>query len=372
MLQPLKLNAMYSSTNLKETVKGTNELFVGLDIHKDSWSVCIRTQELEHRCYRQKGDPEELHRYLEKHFREYRVKAGYEAGCMGFWIKRSLESFGYECMVLNAADIPGSDKEEKRKSDRSDCRKIARELSKGQLREVYCPALEQESFRSLFRQREALVIDLRKIKGRIRSLLMCYGVECPAVYQGNCWSRAFRRWLQELPLSQTTLRQSLESMLRRLDFLRSEKLGLELTLRKYVKSHYQDHYKLLMSVPGIGPVVAQAVLAEIGDVNRFRRIDELCSYIGLVPNIYQSGETCIVKGLTRRSHRLLRSYLVEAAWVVARKDPEMMAYYKKFSGRIISKKIIVKVARKLVTRMYYCLKTSQPYRLNYNQPVPVA
>ena len=176
---------MYSTTNLTEVGKETNQLFVGLDVHKVKWSVCIRTLEFEHKTFQQPAEPELLHQYLEKHFRNYKVTIGYEAGCFGFWISRWFEEKGYICLVLNAADIPGSDKESKRKSDHSDCRKIAREISKQDVQGIYQPKLIHETFRCLFRQRETLVIDLRKAKGRIRSLLSCFGINCPIEYERN-------------------------------------------------------------------------------------------------------------------------------------------------------------------------------------------
>jgi transposase len=367
-LQDLKLDTMYSKTKLKQkhTMNKTNQLYVGLDVHKISWSVCIRTEEFEHRTFQQPADPEILYRYLHKNFPDYAVTIAYEAGCFGFWISRRLQEKGYRCLVLNAADIPGSDKESKRKSDHSDCRKIARELSKNELIGIYQPQPEQEAFRCMFRQRETLVIDLRKAKGRIRSLLSCYGIVCPEQFEHNNWSRAFGTWLEQLSFEHVPLRIALNSLLTRLDFLRKQILAIEMQIRHYVKTHFKKEYLLLMSIPGIGPIVSQAILAEIGDISRFKRIDDLCSFIGLVPNIYQSGDTRIVSGLTRRSHYLLRSYFVEAAWMAVRKDPELTAYYKKYTGKMIPAKIIVKVTRKLIVRVYYCLKTKQPYQINHN------
>ena len=327
---------MYSLTNVTEMILKKNQLFIGLDVHKLKWSVCIRTEEFEHRTFQQKADTGMLHQYIKKHFPDYFVTIAYEAGCFGFWISRELEALGYCCLVLNAADIPGSDKEEKRKSDHSDCRKIARELSQGDIRGIYQPSLNQESFRCMYRQRITLTIDLRKAKGRIRSLLSCYGIKCPVEFERNNWSRAFRSWLGSLQFQYPTLRQAMDSMLRRLDFLRREILDLELQIRNYVRTHHNKEYKRLMSIPGIGPIVSQAVLAEVGDINRFKRIDDLCSFIGLVPNIYQSGDTLRVGGLTNRCHSILRSYFVESAWIAVRRDPELTAYYKKYSGKIKS------------------------------------
>jgi transposase len=333
---------MYSSTKLEEEVKSSNQLFIGLDIHKTNWSVCIRTREFEHRTFQQESDPEILHHYLEKNFRNYSVTIAYEAGCFGFWISRKLQEKGYRCLVVHALDIPGSDKESRRKSDHSDCRKIARELSNGTLKGVYLPERSQESFRCMFRQRQTLTNDLRKVKNRIRSLL-------------------------SLKFEHIPLREALDSLLRRHDFLRKEVLAIELKVRHYVQKYYPQEYSLLLSIPGIGPIVSQAILAEIGDISRFKRIDDLCSFIGLVPNTYQSGDTLIIKGMTNRSHHLLRTYFVESAWTAVRRDPELIAYYKKYSGKMLGKKIIVKVARKLLVRVYYCLKTKQHYKINHNQ-----
>jgi transposase len=86
-----------------------------------------------------------------------------------------------------------------------------------------------------------------------------------------------------------------------------------------------------------------------------------------VPNIYQSGDTLKVKGLTKRCHSTLRSFLIESAWMAVRKDPELITYYKRHAGKKVSGKIIVKVARKLLVRIYYTLIFQRPYIKNYNQ-----
>ena len=102
---------MYLLTNIKKKkIKEKKQLFIGLEVHKLKWSVCIRTVEFEHRTFQQKADPVVLHQYIQKHFPAYPVRIAYEAGCFGFWISRELEVLGYCYLVFNAADIPGSDK----------------------------------------------------------------------------------------------------------------------------------------------------------------------------------------------------------------------------------------------------------------------
>jgi len=355
-------------SNLTTMNETNNCLFVGIDVHKKQWSVCIRTTEFEHRTFSQPAQPEVLRGYLQKNFPTYNVTCGYEAGSFGYWISEKLQSFGYKCLVLNPADIPGSDKESKQKTDHNDCRKIARELSKGEIQSIYQPDLTQQSFRNLFRQRNSLCELQRQIKCQIRSFLSFTGIEVGQQFENNVWSFRFKQWLKELPIDGNN-RLTLNSMLRRLNFLYDEFILIEKQLRQYVRTNHREEYKLLNSIPGIGPIVSVAVLSELGDISRFKRIDNLCSYVGLIPNIYQSGDTTRINGLTNRCHSLLRSYFIESAWTAVRKDPELISYYKKFVGKKVAGKIIVKVARKLLVRMYYCMKYKREYKINMNNPV---
>ena len=357
-------------SNVTRMSEKNNLLYVGIDVHKKQWSICIRTSEFEHRKFTQPANTEILHNYILKYFSDYQVTCAYEAGCFGYWISEELQSYGYRCLVLNPADIPGSDKESKQKTDHNDCRKIARELSKGELKSIFQPAVTQQNFRNLFRQRNVLMKQLRQIKCQIRSLLCFSGVNIDKEFENSTWSNGFKKWLQELPLENNN-RLTLNSMLRRLFFLHGEFLLIERQLRTYARTFHKEAYKILLSIPGIGPVVSIAVLSELGDLSRFKRIDNLCSYIGLIPNIYQSGDTLRVDGLTNRCHSLLRSYFVESAWTAVRRDPELIEYYKKFVGKKVAGKIIIKVARKLLIRMYYCMKFKQPYRINNKQNNPI-
>src|SRR5215218_8281176 len=97
------------------------------------------------------------------------------------------------------------------------------------------------------------------------------------------------------------------------------------------------------------------MLAEVGDLRRFKNIDHLSSYIGLVPSLHSSGAKSYTKGITARSKNLLRSYLIEGAWIAATKDPELMQYYHERKGTD-HKKLIIKMASKTLSRMYGVIK----------------
>ena len=131
-------------------------------------------------------------------------------------------------------------------------------------------------------------------------------------------------------------------------------------MRGYARKHYRKEYYLLRSIPGVGPFIAIAVLAEVGDIKRFKGIDRLSSYVGLVPSMHCSGEKNYTQGITYRSKRLLRSYLIEGAWIAAKKDQELMQYYQDRKG-CDHKKLIIKMASKTLSRIYHVIKTGEPY-----------
>ena len=135
-------------------------------------------------------------------------------------------------------------------------------------------------------------------------------------------------------------------------------------LRSYCRKHYKKDYYLLKSIPGIGGYLSAAVLAEVGDLRRFSNEKQFASYIGMIPMMRNSGATEKMIGVTPRCRALLRSYIIESAWVAYRLDPHMQSYYRKHIGKN-PKSIIVKIARKLLNRMLSVIKTETNYHINY-------
>jgi len=139
-------------------------------------------------------------------------------------------------------------------------------------------------------------------------------------------------------------------------------LQLSTSLRSYARKNYKKDYYLLKSVPGIGGIVAVGILAELGDLRLYNKFDQLASSVGMVPGIYSSGDNYIVKGITPRAKQLLRSYIIEASWQAVRFDPALQEYYRSHYGKKPNK-IIVKVARKLLSRIHAVIKTETPYQI---------
>jgi len=351
---------------MQSQITAIPKLFIGMDIHKKSWSVHLRTDLFDHKGFHMPPVAEKMVDYVKRHFPDHEVSLSYEAGCCGFSAARYFLSMGWQVKVVNPGDVPRSDKQQYQKTDRLDCRNLCKQLQQDQLQGIYIPSEQMEQLRSLLRQRNQVVKQMRKAKTHIKSLLLFHGIRVPEQYDNPNWSKDFIRWLNLLPWTHTTGAACLQSKLRILDLLNKEYQQTSNELRAYCRQHYTKDYYLLKSIPGVGGILAAAILSELGDIRRFTNERSFSNCIGLVPSIHQSSETDTKQGITPRCKALLRSYLVESSWVAIRTDPQIQAYYRKQVGRN-PKNVIVKVAHKMCRRILSVIKNETPYQLNYSK-----
>lgn len=336
-------------------------MYVGIDVHKRQWSVSIYSREVHHKTFSQPPHPESLKAYLDKHFPGASVQCAYEACKFGFWIQRELAAYGYDCMVINPADIPSSNKDVAGKTDPVDSRKIAKALRGGMLTPIHVPTPQTEGQRQLFRYRKRLWADLVRIKNRIKGKLMSSGTPIPAQYDNAQWTKAFVAWLRKVPLEPSS-RLSLDLLLEQYDFTRSHLLKVSKAVRQLQRlPGMKKHARLLRTIPGIGPLTTVHLLTEIEDIHRFPSFRHFNSYVGFKPMSHSSGERDWQGRITYRRNNALRSALIECAWTTLQKDPAMLACYEALKQRMTAKRAIVKIARKLLSRIYHVLKNEEPY-----------
>lgn len=339
-------------------------IFCGIDVHKKSWRVNVRNEEFELEDYSQDPCEELLLNHLKKRYPGASIKAVYEAGFCGFGLQRSLQRSGVDCIMVNPTDVPSSDKEKKRKNDKIDARKLSRQLSKAALEAIYVPAVMMEHARSLVRQRSWLVRDQTRCKNRIWHLLMFSGLKLDADKPKQYWTRRFIESLRRLPCENELLRHALD--LATDEYLSVRKLLMIATrqVRKLsVESSFSEAQKLIQSIPGIGVVNAMIIMTELQDIRRFKTLDKLCAYAGIVPDTGSSGNNEIVRGITHRSNHYLRPAIVESSWVIIRKDPAMLMLYKKYCSMMMPNKAIIKIARHLLSRIRYVWMTKIEYEM---------
>ncbi len=126
-----------------------------------------------------------------------------------------------------------------------------------------------------------------------------------------------------------------------------------------------------MTVPGVGLVTATAFLAQVGDVTRFPNPNRLVSYLGLDPQVRQSGESDAHTGrISKEGSALVRHVLVEAAQTAIRSPGPLRAFFERVRARRGHAVAIVAVARKLVVLFWHMLASGQDYA--YSMPTPTA
>jgi transposase len=338
-------------------------IYVGFDVHLKSWKVSILVENLHHKTFSQDPCPATLDRYLRKNFPGGNYHSAYEAGFCGFWIHEALNAKGIKSCVINPADIPTTGKEKIQKEDMRDSLKIAKSLKAGLLRAIYVPDSENLKDRLMVRMRSTLTKDIIRVKQRAKSFLYFNGIEIPAEYQksSTTWTTAYVKWLENLDLPESAA-LTLRVLINQGKYLKGEKLELSRKIRELSKSSkYSQLYLLLRTIPGIGEINAMKILVELDTISRFKNLDHLASFIGLVPSTRSSGEKEKTGDITPRGNKNLRSAITESAWVAVRRDPALMQRFLELSSRMEKNEAIVRIAKKLLSRIQFVLKNKQEY-----------
>jgi transposase len=339
-------------------------IYVGMDVHKKSWNVSIHSANLEHKTYSQPADPQVLGNYLRRNFPGAHYHCVYEAGFSGFWIYERLTQQGIDCLVVNPADVPTNDKERVTKSDRVDCRKLARHLRNGELKGIYIlPTIKVED-RGLLRMRHNLIKKQTRCKNQIKSLLYFYGKFIPEEVVLSHWSRRYIQELENIRMERPAGDLALKTLLSELKHLRE--LIAHLTREIIILSRTEDYREsvhLLKTIPGISIISAMTLLTELVDISRFSSFDKLTSYTGFIPNTHGSGEKERQTGITGRRNPVLRTLLIESAWFAVRKDPAMMMAFNHLCVRMKKTRAIIHMAKKLLSRIRFVLKKRTAYQM---------
>lgn len=338
-------------------------LYMGIDVHKKNWQITIILNGMKVKAFSMNPSPKELYNYLINHYPKANYQSVYEAGFSGFWADRQLQSLGIKNIVVNPADVPTKSKERRKKNDKIDSAKLARELSVGNLESIYIPSSKAEALRALVRLRRQIVTDQTRQKNRIKSLLMFLGYSMPEDIQTRHWSQRYIQALKILDIEHEESRTALNELLNNLNFIRGQLVQILKQIKEFiVKDRQADKtVKLLMTIPGIGSILAVTLYSEIIDITRFKSLDELANYVGFSPAVYSSAEKEINLGITKQKNKYLRNYLIESAWTAIRKDPALQMAYGKLCQKMPPNKAIIRISKKLLNRIRSVWINQQEY-----------
>ncbi len=352
---------------------GDFDVFAGLDVDKTSISVTFVDKEGLVKSMRIPYSCENLLNYTNRHFYGKRVVFAYEAGPTGYGLYDQLAAFDQRCLVVAPSTIPIVPGQ-RVKTNRLDSRKIAENLRGGQLRSIHIPSDSYRQLRHLIGLRDMFVRQAAANKCRIKALLLFEGIPFPEAPLQSQWSSKVVMKLKVLPVSEF-VRFKLDALLLNLEFAKKKVLETTREIHRFCRQDPEISrcIEYLMSIPGIGWIVASHLLARIGDWRQIENVRQLGAFLGLVPTEHSTGDTVNRGSVTRIGDSRLRNKLIQGAWTAVRKDPELREFYERIYQRHprdrAARKAIVAVARKLTTRIFAVLHEQRLYEIQYQVPL---
>ncbi len=327
-------------------------IFAGIDYHK-KFSVIALGDAEGNLVDRQKlvNDEELIRRF----FSQYPGLTCTVESCRGYeWFVDLLKEIGLTVHVCNPRQVKLI-AQSKKKNDKVDSKTLMELLAKGYLPTCYQASPEERRLREKLRWRVHLVRNATRIKLRIHALLdkENKGLGCPDIF-----SSRGREYLKTVVLS-SCRRELLDKHLELLDSL-DEHLGAENTWMKNEVKKSPSALRL-KTVPGFGDLSALSYIAEIGDITRFRRAEQVSAFLGLVPSESSSADRRRLGGITKHGSRMLRWLLIEDAWQAIRMCPELGRRFARITRRRGKNVAIVAIARKLAEIAFCVLRDNVPF-----------
>jgi transposase len=332
-------------------------VYVGIDVHKKYCQATLMSEqgqimhELRFDNTKQGATSlVDLARTVDPH-----VKAVVEPSA-NFWIRiyDKLEDEGVEVKLSNPLRTKAI-AEARIKTDKIDAKTLAYLLRGDLVAESYVPPRKNRERRALIRHRASLMRMRVELKNRIHALLDKH--ELTHSYS-DLFGKEGLEWLRSLQLPPPD-HQILQSNLQVMETLNTEVRNADIQIAKDATS--EEKAKLLMTMPGVDYYAAMVLLSEIGDVHRFNSDEKLVSWVGLAPQVHQSGETQWTGHISRKGSKRARWILGQCAQSARQHDPRMREFYERIERKHGSQKAIVAVARKMLAIMYVMLIRNEPY-----------
>jgi transposase len=341
------------------------DVFAGLDVDKRSISVTFTDHQGLLKSLRMPYNVEHLVSHVRKHFPNQKVAFAYEAGPTGYGLYDGLVAQDFRCLIASPSMIPKAPGQ-RVKTNRLDSVGLSENLRGGQLKGIHVPTPLYRELRHLIQLRDTFVSEMVGMKQRIKSLLLMEGMEFPPAPAGSQWSFMVKDKLRKLPCS-STVRFKLDQWIDSLEFNEKQVLKTTREIRRFCQNdpELSQCIKYMMSVSGIGWIVASQLLARIGDWREFTNIRQLGGFVGLVPTEHSTGERTDRGSITRTGDERLRSKMIQASWSAIRKDEELREFFRSVCHRHPRPQgprvAIVAVARKLSVRISVVLMKQRPY-----------
>ena len=291
-------------------------LSVGMDVHKNSFSLCAYdgyTGEIVAESTFT-SDVKLVVKFIDKLKNRYEndveIQCGYEAGCLGYSLYKSLIARGIDCVILAPTTMQISAKNKVVKNDRMDALNIAKNLASGSYKAVYVPDEEDVNTKEYIRMIHDFKKELKRIKQEICALLLRHGYQ----YDGKAkWTIRYMKWIRELEMSKIQ-RETLNEYLAEMDNLNDKiERFMDRVDEMYQSDRYKEKVSELRCIKGIDTFAAMTIQVETSDFDRFPNAKAYASYTGLTTGEHSSGDKNNRIGITKQGNTAIRKILVECA-----------------------------------------------------------
>jgi transposase len=322
--------------------------YAGIDVSLVQSSVCVVDATGRIVCEAKvSSEPEALIAFLSKRDLPL-ARIGLEAGPLSQWLQAALVKAGLETVLLETRHVKAALSAMVVKTDRKDARGIAQLLRMGWYRPVHCKSAPAQEVRALLVARKQLQAKMRDVELSLRGLLRGFGLKVGEIGKGQ-----FAPRVRSLVVGHTMLERIAEAMLQARDALRTEFGKLHRAMLAVVRGN--EVCRRLMSVPGVGALIAVTFTSAVDSPERFARSKALGAHFGLTPRKYQSGETDVTGAVSRVGDTMVRTALYEGAHILLTRAVRFSALKRWAMGvakRRGMKRAKVALARKLAVILH--------------------
>ena len=327
-------------------------MIIGCDFHPGFQQIAFVDQETGEYSERRLNHPGEAELFY-RSLAGRKVRIGAEATGNFRWFRKLMQELGHEFLLGDASAIRAACPR-RQKTDKRDARHILNMLVEDRFPAVWQPPVENDELRQLLLHRCRMVRMRTRVKNQLDSMAKNEGL-----LSSRVWSPKRRQEIEALTLPNWYAQR------------RSDLLGVLDELNKRIKpldeavlqaAEENTEARLLMTHPGVGPVVSLTYVLTIGDWKRFPRGKQIGSYLGLIPAEESSSDKRRLGHISKQGNTLLRWLLVEAAAKAQRYDPGWHRQYVRLSMNKHHGVAKVAIAHKLAVRLYWMLRSGQDYK----------
>jgi transposase len=285
------------------------------------------------------------------------ARIGLEAGPTSQWLFAAMQEAGLAVELLETRHVRNAFKTMPVKTDRKDARGIAQLVRLGWFRPVHCKSMGAQETRAMLTVRKLLQKKLHDVEMSLRGTLRGFGLKV-----GETTSKRFAGRVKELVAGHASLEVVVEALVKVHAVLLHEFNGFEKRVRTMAR--HDPKARLLMSTPGVGPIVALTFASAIDDPGRFKSSKQVGAHFGLTPKKYQSGETDYMGRISKIGDSGVRTALYESSHIILTKPVKgsaLKSWAMRLAKRAGMKKAKVALARKLAVIMHRMLVDGTPF-----------